>query len=308
MSRPIGDVTGRPLVSAITIFYNAAPFLPEAIESVLAQTCSEWELLLVDDGSTDGSSEIAREYARRHEGRIRYLEHTAHRNCGMSASRNLGWRQARGAFVAFLDGDDLWLPQKLERQLSVFAEHPEVGMTCGATRVWHGWTGVAADAARDSVRLIHREPDGVFPAPEMLRRFLRDRALTPATCSVMIRREAFAITGGFEERFTGLYEDQAFFVKAYLTLACHVTSDTNDLYRQHPESHVARALRDGRYSPDRPTHALRQLHAWCVWYFVRRRVSDRQLWSAVLGKLRGITVDQLNGLIERVRKQPARAR
>src|SRR5512147_1824882 len=106
-------MTNQPLVSGVIIFWNAERFLQEAIESVLAQTYPSWELLLVDDGSTDGASEIARSYAARHPERIRYLEHPGHRNRGMSASRNLGLQQSRGALVAFLDSDDVWLPEKL---------------------------------------------------------------------------------------------------------------------------------------------------------------------------------------------------
>src|SRR5690349_4394466 len=237
------DAGALPVVSAITIFYNGKTFIAEAIESVLAQTYPSWELLLVDDGSTDGASEIARDYAARHPERIRYLEHAGHRNRGMSASRNVGLQNSRGALVAFLDSDDVWLPEKLARQVAILDAHPDAQMTFGPTRLWYGWTGDQADAARDTLRPIHAAPDGLYRPPEMLQRFLRGRALTPATCSILIRREALARTGHFEERFTGLYEDQAFFVKTYLGLACYVTSDALDLYRQHGESHCAVALR-----------------------------------------------------------------
>ena len=108
-----------PLVSAIIIFLNERRFLQEAIESVFGQTYANWELLLVDDGSSDGSTEIAQRAAVTHGSRVRYLEHPGHANRGMSASRNLGWIEARGEWVAFLDGDDVWLPQKLERQISL---------------------------------------------------------------------------------------------------------------------------------------------------------------------------------------------
>jgi glycosyltransferase involved in cell wall biosynthesis len=279
------DVTARPAVSAITIFYNGKRFLGEAIESVLAQTYPSWELLLVDDGSTDGASEIARDFAERHPERIRYLEHAGHRNRGMSASRNLGLQQSRGTFVAFLDSDDLWRPEKLARQVAILDAHPEAQMTFGPTRLWYGWTGDPADAARDTLRAIHAAPDGLYRPPEMLRRFLRGRALTPATCSILIRREALARTGHFEERFTGLYEDQAFFVKAYLELACYVTSEALDLYRQHGESHCAVALRAGQYSLDGPTAALTDLYLWCVRHFVRERVTDPTLWRPLLSQL-----------------------
>ena len=82
------------------IFWEAERFLEEAIESVVAQTYASWELLLVDDGSRDGSTAIARRYVRRFPDRMRYLEHPGHANLGMSASRNLGIRHSRGSYVA----------------------------------------------------------------------------------------------------------------------------------------------------------------------------------------------------------------
>jgi glycosyltransferase involved in cell wall biosynthesis len=276
------------LVSAITIFLDGAHFLPEAIESVLAQTYPHWELLLVDDGSTDGAAGIARGYAARDPDRIRYLAHPGHRNRGMSASRNLGLRAARGEFVAFLDGDDVWLPGKLETQVATLRAHPAADMTCGATLVWHTWTGAAEDVGRDGVRLVQRGPDELVAPPELLRRYLRGEALTPATCSVLLRRSALARTGLFEPRFRGLYEDQAFFVKAYHRLGVVVTGDVLDRYRQHPGSHSAEALRSGRYSLERPSRALTDLYLWCVWYFVRAGVVDRSLWAGILGRLRGV--------------------
>ena len=84
-----------PEISCLTIFLNPGRFFETALESVLAQSFSDWELLLVDDGSTDGSTEIAKEYAARYPERIRYLEHPEHANRGMSASRNLGIRHTR---------------------------------------------------------------------------------------------------------------------------------------------------------------------------------------------------------------------
>ena len=85
-----------PRVSVVLTFWNEVQFLPEAIKSVMAQTYRDWELLLVDDGSTDGSSQIARNYAKMDSERVRYLEHENHQNLGISALRNLGNRAARG--------------------------------------------------------------------------------------------------------------------------------------------------------------------------------------------------------------------
>lgn len=85
-----------PLVSVVTIFLDAERFIEEAIESVFAQTYDRWELLLVDDGSTDRSRDVARRYAARYPSRVRYLEHPGHQNRGMSPSRNLGIAHAAG--------------------------------------------------------------------------------------------------------------------------------------------------------------------------------------------------------------------
>ena len=141
-----------PLVSIVLIFYNEERFLPEAVESVLAQTFQSWELLLVDDGSKDGSSELAHAYARQDPTRIRYLEHPGHGNMGMSATRNLGINSARGVYLSFLDADDVWLPGKLEQQVALMRANPRAAMVVGLTEWWYGWTGVVADSSRDFVQ------------------------------------------------------------------------------------------------------------------------------------------------------------
>src|SRR6266545_5517239 len=112
-------------VSVVIIFLNAAKFIEEAISSVFAQTYNGWELLLVDDGSTDGSTQIARKYAASYPGKIFYIAHEGHKNRGMSASRNLGIRHARCEYVAFLDGDDVWLPHKLREQVAIMRAQPK---------------------------------------------------------------------------------------------------------------------------------------------------------------------------------------
>src|SRR6266566_8733383 len=127
------------------IFLNAERFIEEAIESVFGQTYDDWELLLVDDGSKDGSTEIARRYAEEHSKRVRYFEHAGHQNRGMSASRNLGIRRSRGEFIGFLDADDVWLPHKLEQQLAILKAYPEAAMVYGPIQWWYSWTGNSDD-------------------------------------------------------------------------------------------------------------------------------------------------------------------
>ena len=139
----------QPLVSSIIIFYNAIKFMEEAIESIIAQSYDHWELLLVDDGSTDPSTALAKKYTEQYSGRIRYLEHENHQNRGLSASRNLGIRHAKGKYIAFLDADDIWLPHKLEKQVPVLESNPEAGMIYGSLLFWYSWTGNPDDREKD---------------------------------------------------------------------------------------------------------------------------------------------------------------
>ncbi|MBI3977217.1 MAG: glycosyltransferase [Chloroflexi bacterium] len=109
------------LVSAIIPAYNQAAFVSQAIESVLDQTCAEREVIVVDDGSTDETAEVVARYGDR-------VRQVTQANAGLAAARNTGIRHARGEYLAFLDADDVWLPQKLEAQMAVFREAPEVGL------------------------------------------------------------------------------------------------------------------------------------------------------------------------------------
>ena len=104
----------HPLVSVIMPAYNAAPFIEEAITSVLRQTMTEWELYVIDDGSTDDSLQIARRIAET-DPRVHVLQNEV--NMGVAKTRNRGIDLARGHYIAFLDSDDVWYPEKLERQL-----------------------------------------------------------------------------------------------------------------------------------------------------------------------------------------------
>ena len=125
----------RARVSIVTPFLNAERFLAESVESVLAQTRDDWELLLVDDGSSDRSRAIACAYAARYPDRIHVLSHPENRHRGASASRNVGTARAVGEYIAYLDADDVYLPGKLAHQVPLLDAHPEVGIVYAATEV-----------------------------------------------------------------------------------------------------------------------------------------------------------------------------
>src|SRR5690348_1065740 len=115
----------HPVVSVILPTYNRASLISRAIRSVLNQTFTDWELLIVDDGSTDATEQLIR--SRSADSRIRYMK--LPQNVGMCNARNHGIALARGEFIAFLDSDDEWLPTKLEKQLAVFRrDGPQTGL------------------------------------------------------------------------------------------------------------------------------------------------------------------------------------
>ena len=273
-----------PRISVVTIFYNApVDFFEEAIESVLAQTEPSFELLLVDDGSTDDSAAVARRAASEHPERIRVLSHPGGVNLGMSASRNLGISEGRGEFVSFLDADDVYLPEKLERQSAILDAHADAALVYGPTPHWWSWTGRPEDAERDHVRRLGVEPGQVVRPPTLVRAFLERRADTPATCGVLIRRSAVLSVGGFEPRFTDLYEDQAFFFKLLLAHPAFVEDQAWDRYRRHPAAMCEVRIREGRHSDDaEPTAARGAFLSWLEDYFRTVEVSDPQLWRLLV--------------------------
>lgn len=282
----------RPLVTAVMIFLNGEKYIAEAIDSILAQTCEDWELVLVDDGSTDGATAIARDYARRHAGRIRYIEHPNHENRGMSASRNAGVRAGTGAYVSFLDADDIWLPERLDRFVDVARTFPEAGMIYGPTLYWYSWAearGVPppVEGQEDFPGHLDLPPEKLLAPPIPMRQFLLSNGgCLPGICSLLIRRDAYEAIGGFEESFRGLYEDQVFLSKMTLAYPTVVIEDVLDHYRQHSESCCYRSLETGEYHPEnfhpaRGTY-LRWLKDYCAERNIRDAVIetqiDKQLW------------------------------
>jgi glycosyltransferase involved in cell wall biosynthesis len=128
----------QPLVSIVMPVYNAEPFLREALDSVFAQDYEPFEVVLVDDGSTDESGAIAQSYP---------LHYIRQENAGPSAARNAAIAAAQGEIIAVADSDDVWLPHKLSLQVGYLIEHPEVTATFGRQK----WTTPPPDAARDRV-------------------------------------------------------------------------------------------------------------------------------------------------------------
>ncbi|HEV8716123.1 MAG TPA: glycosyltransferase [Candidatus Binatia bacterium] len=181
-----GTGTTQPLVSIVVPAYNHAAYLPETIESVLRQTYQNWELIVIDDGSTDATPEIIRRYS---DARMRVYRQE---NRGLSATLNRGIELARGRYFAFLPSDDLYEPDKLAVQVPVLEENPAVGVV-------FSWQTVIDAAGNPSTEQQVREwctvpfetKEEIFPAL-----FERDFLSTPTH---LLRRECFARVGRFDE-------------------------------------------------------------------------------------------------------------
>jgi glycosyltransferase involved in cell wall biosynthesis len=159
------------LVSVIITVYNAAPYLGEAIESVLAQTYRPLELIVLDDGSTDGSGDVAQRYGSP----VRF---TRQERRGLGAARNAAVALARGSYFTFLDADDRFVPEKLERQMEVLDTDPETDMVFG-----HVTEFVSPDIDPSAARLRDPVHDVPWRTPNLM----------------LVRRPSFVKAGPFSE-------------------------------------------------------------------------------------------------------------
>ncbi len=290
-------MTPAPAVSCIIIFLDEERFLAEAIASVLAQHHESWELLLVDDGSTDGSAGIARAFVERHSDRVRYLQHAGGANLGMSAARNLGLAHARGRYVGFLDADDTWLPEKLLEQVAILDGRPDVGMVYGRTLLWYSWQPGCGRRSLDHFCDLGVTPDTVVEPPRLLVQLIENRFQTPTTCNALIRRSVIEAVGGFEPEFRGMFEDQVFFMKVCVDQRAYVSSRCWAKYRQRDDSHSAHAGTAGQV-----LQARTRLLAWLEAYLERHGVGAAPVWKALRREQLALRSPRLHRQLERLRR------
>jgi len=191
----------RPVVSVVIPTFNRAMLLPRAAESVIRQTFADWEIVVVDDGSTDATPTLAERYAARLGERWVYLRQE---NRGSSAARNRGIEAARGEFVAFLDSDDEFAPCKLERQVELFRQLPHLGLVYNDYSIVDGEgaaLGTAFDTKFPIARIVpSREvAPGAFECVESLFNSLIQGYFV-STITGMVRRSVLGETIRFSEK------------------------------------------------------------------------------------------------------------
>ncbi|WP_048437979.1 glycosyltransferase family A protein [Caenimonas sp. SL110] len=263
----------NPRVSIIVPVFNAAPFLEETIASVKAQTFDAWELLLIDDGSTDASTGIIERARASDPLRVRVLSHEGRINRGLPASRNLGLQEARGPYIALLDADDVWHSDKLARQVELLDQHPQAAMLMGPSEYWRSWN--PDDPEPDSTPTLAPGPKTYAP-PELRRlTYPFGPCGSPCPSNLMIRVDAARAVGGFAEEFSGdnsAWEDIAFLSRIFMRYPVHVTDQCWDRYRIHSRSMSARLLQDEKQE------AVREyFFAWFDHYMRSNGLNDAHL-------------------------------
>lgn len=171
----------QPVFSVVIPAYNCVHFIGDALQSVLRQTWRDFEIIVIDDGSNDGTGDVVAAFTDE-----RVFCYRQERSGRPACARNAGIRRARGEYIAFLDADDIWYPQKLERILKIFSADPDIGLVCNDERVTRDGYTVRekryGPAAKDMVRQL----------------LLQGNALS--TSATVVRREWLEQVGGFCER------------------------------------------------------------------------------------------------------------
>ncbi|MFW5989348.1 MAG: glycosyltransferase [Desulfosudaceae bacterium] len=245
-------------VSVIIPTFNRAGLVNEAVESVLAQRGADFELIVVDDGSTDGTGPALRS-------RGQDITLLSRPNRGVSAARNAGAARASGRYLAFLDSDDLWLPGKLARQAAFFQDHPEA-LICQTEEKW------IKNGRPLKPRPKHRKPSGIIFEPSLALCLVSPSA-------VMIRSRFFREMGGFDESLPAC-EDYDLWLRISSRQPVHLIPDTLVIKRGGHDDQLSAAAALDKYrirslrkilntaplTPDQRQAALRTLRKKCAIY------------------------------------------
>jgi len=273
----------QPLISVITPTYNRADFVVEAVESVLAQTYPHFELLIVDDGSTDNTREVLEPYLK--DGRIRLFYQE---NQGQSVARNRGLDEATGDFVCFLDSDNAWLPDKFEKSLKAFDDNP------GSDVVYGDFIVIDEQGREIGTNRMKRHSGRITP------HLLHDNFVSMNT--TMTRRQCFVDMGGFDKN-DRLAEDYGLWLRLstrykfyylpallgyYRVMENQISSDKDSRFEANEAivHHFIEAFPDALTISERKRGLSR--------FYVRKaryELSVRRLWSAWRGFVTAVKYD-----------------
>ena len=249
-------------------------FIGQALESVLRQTYQDYEIVVVDDGSTDGTRDIVSQFQS--DKLVRYLYQD---NRGPSAARNAGIRESRGQFIAFLDADDLWLPQKLERQMQAFETHPDVDVVyCDFNCI------------DDNGNLVPNNWDVGTRCMSLYEALMYGNVVAGSDSSVLVRAKCFAEVGVFDEellacedldmwRRLALAHKFLFLDEVLVSIRQHQSKIQNDLDRMASawERYLSKMKAD---TPQEYRHHLPEVAHNAYWHLALAFLAQRRFFRA----------------------------
>ena len=278
--KKMNKIGRKPQVTVIIPTYNRGWILKEAIDSVLTQDYKNFELIVVDDGSTDNTSEILASYGN--DIRVLFQE-----NKGVSAARNRGIAEASGQFIAFIDSDDLWLPQKLSTQVEFFNQTPDA-LICQTEEVW------IRKGKRVNPKMRHKKPSGMIFEPSL-------ELCLVSPSAVMIRRVLFDRVGEFDVTLPAC-EDYDLWLRISCRFPVHLI-DTPLIIKRGGHNDqlssmkgldkfrikaIEKIINSGRLSEDQYRAAVKALKEKCKIYAdgcrKRGREEEAQYYEALSGK------------------------
>lgn len=263
-------------ISIITPIFNREEFLNETIESVLNQDYSNWELILIDDGSTDKSLQIAQKFADEYPHKIFLFMHENGENRGASASRNLGIKHSSGDFITFLDSDDCFLPNTLSKGIAAFAANSEVQAVCGTLQYWFSWNAEIAKNERDFVVNLGVPTEKVYEPPALLVHNLRAGGRKPGIGCVILRGDFAKNQQLFQDDFRYVSEDQLFWAKVSLNAKIVIFEDCFLKYRQHNYSSTNLLVESGKSADD-----WSKFLEWLENYLTQNNIENKEIWTAL---------------------------
>ena len=204
-------------VSVVIPAYNSMAYLPETIANVLQQTYADFEVVVVNDGSTDNTAEWVSQID---DPKIRLISQS---NLGLAGARNTGIREAKGEYLAFLDADDLWEPTKLAEQARILDNHPEVGTV-------YTWVAYVDAEGKSTGRIVQNQEEG------FIWQQLTQRNLVESGSVAMVRRECFARCGVFDCNLGSFVEDWDMWLRIAKHYQFKVVKKPLVFYRQIPSS------------------------------------------------------------------------
>jgi GT2 family glycosyltransferase len=247
-----------PTVSIITPAFNAEQYIEQTIESVLRQTFDGFEMVIVDDGSIDGTAAIAARYARR-DARIRLIRQA---NRGIAAARNAGLAASRGRYIALLDSDDAWLPSYLSDQLAVLERRPDIAVLSA--------NALNVGGPSDGEPLLPMKDDGAVVPISLLTLIEREDAVSIFS---VFRRDLLQAIGGFDDTLRRSEDYDLWLRAAAAGLQIAVNPRPLGLYRRRPDSLSA----DETLMLDAMRHPLAKVRERCGGRPEIRSAVDRQL-------------------------------